>query len=81
MNAGGSPTKDGSGNGNPPERYAVSATHGYRTCCDEIKASYPRVAQEKIFELVEFMVRLFPPALYAENVRGNGWQIVTQEAI
>jgi hypothetical protein len=79
VNAGGSPTKDGSGNGNPPERYEVWDTDGYRTCRDEIKSNYPRVAEEKIFELVAFMVRLFPPDLYAENVRGKGWQLVTQE--
>lgn len=79
MSAGGSQTKDGSGNGNPPKRYEVCRTIGYRQCRDDIEADYPRAVQERVFFLVELLLALFPPNQLAKSVGGKGWQLATKE--
>jgi hypothetical protein len=73
--------RDSPGNGNPPERYALSRSDNYLAARKRIEADYPLVRQIRLFDYVEACLRLFPPHENAERVTQTTWVLVTQPGV
>jgi hypothetical protein len=76
VSKGGSPKKDGSGNGKLPHQYDLDATGSYKAARQNIEETYPRVRADRLFEWLEAYVCSFPPhEIFAEQLGDQLWSL------
>lgn len=82
MSAAGSPTRDGSGNGNPPRRNPVDVDDElYQWCCADIERRWPRLAQDEFFRFLRLLMVILNVEREARQLGGGGetWVLTTPD--
>jgi hypothetical protein len=79
VNAGGSPTRAGSGNGSPPRRNRVSLSALYVQHRQQLQDEFPRLREEEFFRRLEAYMVICDPEDDAFYVGGFTWVVKTPE--
>lgn len=79
MNAAGSPTEGGPGNGLPPRLNPVARSPLWRECRQQIEEDYPFVAKYNVLGNVEVLMTVLDVEEDARLLSGDTWFVETPE--